>query len=359
MTEKDLNCPDREEIKKCLLGEVSSEKAGVLFNHFSSCAECQEKLSEIDSYSDSVTIDLEASFRAEPFDSESQCQDAVNKASKILSQSSYEKEHPSSSDEQSPSALNQTSLLRTSVGWAIAVAVLGVATLLFVLFLNRGKTELASEGNNEETELVLDPLKPTPTSEQIHSLSDEEFENLLKELKSWQQVECISIRLKQHNPEFDGLLIPEFRDGEVYGLQFSTDAVSDLSPLAALEHLKSISAKGYGELEPDFSVLSPLIGKKKKKGKLKDLSVLKQLSIDRLSIENNPIDDLTSVTDLPLRSLNIRRTNIKSIEPISRGEIADTLVSIELDPRLLQKPESQDVLKQLTKLRTVNGEHFQ
>src|SRR5262249_52171527 len=52
-----------------------------------------------------------------------------------------------------------------------------------------------------------------------------------------EQIQEVREELKKRNPKFDGELIPTVENGEVTGLRFLTDRVSNISPVRALGKL--------------------------------------------------------------------------------------------------------------------------
>ncbi len=59
-------------------------------------------------------------------------------------------------------------------------------------------------------------------------------------LPAAEQVEEVRKELKRRNPDFDGTLTPTIEDDVVTGLAFSTEQVSDVSPVRALTKLKNL-----------------------------------------------------------------------------------------------------------------------
>ena len=53
-------------------------------------------------------------------------------------------------------------------------------------------------------------------------------------LSADQQVQFVAARMQKLNPGFDGKIEPTIENGEVTGLAFQTEHVSDISPLRAL-----------------------------------------------------------------------------------------------------------------------------
>jgi serine/threonine-protein kinase len=167
-----------------------------------------------------------------------------------------------------------------------------------------------------------------------------------------EQVRRVVERLKELNPGFDGEAKPEVDGDIVRSLEFSTKAVTRISPLrafrAATYFLLAGSAAGGGPL----SDLSPLrqipIDRVSVHGtRVPDLSPLRGLGLTELYCSHTPISDLSPIQGMPLRLLacfNTRVRDIKPIEgmPLEELYIAGTQVT-DLTP-----------LRTLTRLRILN-----
>ena len=154
------------------------------------------------------------------------------------------------------------------------------------------------------------PRSPTPTS------------SASPPCRPTQQVEEVRKELMRRNPGFDGKVEHKIEDGVVTGLQFHTDEVDNIAPVRALKGLTSLDCSGA------FM----------KKGKLSDLSPLKDLPLTSLEVGYNRIRDLTplkgmrltylvvyicpNVSDLsplegmPLSRLSIGATSVRDLSPL-------------------------------------------
>jgi formylglycine-generating enzyme required for sulfatase activity len=96
--------------------------------------------------------------------------------------------------------------------------------------------------------------KDKPSSPAIPPLTDADVQRIAA-LPAEQQVEEVRKELVRRSPGFNGALTPTIEDDVVTGLAFSTEQVSDLSPVRALTKIKSLKCAG-GKL----SDISPLRG---------------------------------------------------------------------------------------------------
>ena len=91
------------------------------------------------------------------------------------------------------------------------------------------------------------------------------FEAWVKEvadLPPVQQVRAVAVKLKELNPGFDGSTTHAVAEGVVYRLEFSSEDVSDLSPVRALPGLTYLNCSGGPVKRGKLADLSPLAGMK-------------------------------------------------------------------------------------------------
>jgi hypothetical protein len=104
----------------------------------------------------------------------------------------------------------------------------------------------------------------------ITTFNDPAFKQWMKEvaaLPAEKQVEAVVKKLQELNPGFDGKVAgfwgtgtPRIENGVVTGVGFLTDNVTDISPVRALERLRSLSFGNDRNHRSKFSDLSPLEG---------------------------------------------------------------------------------------------------
>jgi serine/threonine-protein kinase len=115
------------------------------------------------------------------------------------------------------------------------------------------------------------------------------------------QVLKVIAKLKEKNPEFDEKFTHKIENGVVTELGFSTDNVTDISPVRALAGLKSLSCRGSGP----------------GKGKLVDLSPLAVTSLETLHCGFNDVTDLSPLKGLPLKTLYCNYNPLTDLSPLS------------------------------------------
>jgi formylglycine-generating enzyme required for sulfatase activity len=162
------------------------------------------------------------------------------------------------------------------------------------------------------------------------TLDDPAFQQWMKRVAGMpaeKQVEAVSKKLVDLNPEFDGKLTgfagkgtPTIEKGVVTLIWFETDNVSDLSPVRALVGLKSLGCIGTALL----------------KGRLVDLSPLKGMPLTSLHIYRNEVTDLSPLIGMPLTFLHFSETRVSDLSPLHgmplKQLIADTTPVTDLSP---------------------------
>lgn len=114
-------------------------------------------------------------------------------------------------------------------------------------------------------------------------------------LSASQQAEEVSKRLIKLNPGFDGKVETKIVGDSIVELSMVTDRVSDISPLAALKELTSVSLRGS---TVDWNT-------RQGTGKLADIRPLRGMRLKKLDLAYNPIEDISIIEGMPLTELDI------------------------------------------------------
>jgi eukaryotic-like serine/threonine-protein kinase len=120
------------------------------------------------------------------------------------------------------------------------------------------------------------------------------WERSVAALPAAEQVKAVGDRLKELNPDFDEKVAPTIENGVVTGLAFSTDQVSDISPVRVLTQLRSLNCSGSD------------VGR----GQLSDLSPLRGLPLTTLRCLYTSVSDLSPLKGMELTSLDCRHTKV-------------------------------------------------
>ena len=145
----------------------------------------------------------------------------------------------------------------------------------------------------------------------ITTFRDPAFQQWMKEvaaLPAERQVEAVVKKLKELNPGFDGKVTdggyghgtPRVENGVVTEFGFSTDNVTDISPVRALAGLKSLLCSGSGQGT----------------GKLSDLSPLKGMTLMDLNCALTQVADLSPLKGMQLTALWCWDTQVSDLSPL-------------------------------------------
>ena len=132
-------------------------------------------------------------------------------------------------------------------------------------------------------------------------------------LEPQQQVDAVRKKLQEVNPGFDSKVQHKIEDGQVAELRFSSDQVTDISPVRALPHLKRLYCNGspYAEV------------------RLVDLSPLQGMKLTVLECSGTLVADLSPLQGANLNILSCDRTRIMDLSPLKGIK---TLVTINGRP---------------------------
>jgi Leucine-rich repeat (LRR) protein len=227
---------------------------------------------------------------------------------------------------------------------------------------------------------------------------DDAWVKEIAKLPAEKQVEAVTAKLKERNPNYENPLNrSKSSDGVVVELHLAHGPVADISPLRVLTGLQTLEFHGFGnpirlkDLSPlrglklkslrtfwfggsdltplqgmplevlqlrnsaEIADLSPLKGMQLKSldidgqagAKVSDLSPLKGMPLTSLAVGNHPVADLTPLQGMALEYLNIQGTAVKDLSPL-RGL---PLKTINCDI----KPEYAEILRSIKTLKTINA----
>ncbi len=143
-----------------------------------------------------------------------------------------------------------------------------------------------------------------------------------------EQIEAVRKKLVELNPEFDGVLRandktgkPKIENGVVTEIGFSSEKVTDLSPLKGLAGLKALACTGNFRGKSKLSDLSPLTGMPIKSlligfAEVSDLSPLKGMKLTLLRFNDTKVVDLSPLQEMPLTTLHFPATPVSDLSPL-------------------------------------------
>ena len=209
------------------------------------------------------------------------------------------------------------SLLKTSTRWMVFGA---VGTVFFLAVVGLTLWSPKKEPAIEQTPIKTETRTEDPWIAQVRTLPAKE------------QVQAVSEKLKELNDGFSGDVKETIIDGVVVGLEFQTDAVTDISPLRALPGLKSLTCTGSTENKGILADLGPLTGMPLKElhcyyNPIANLAPLEGMKLKVLSCSYTLISDLTPLTQMPLGILNLHTTRVSDLSPIRSCPITELNIS--------------------------------
>lgn len=160
--------------------------------------------------------------------------------------------------------------------------------------------------------------KPAPTQVVSADPADPDAEawgRTVAALPAEEQVEAVAARLKHLNPGFDGKVTHVITGGEVTGLRFSTDQVTDVAPVRVLTKLETLDVSGT---EGSVRVLTgqKFVDVAGTRGKLVDLSPLKGLRLTSLKCSRTKVSDLSPLQGMQLGWLEVGLTDVSDLTPV-------------------------------------------
>ena len=181
------------------------------------------------------------------------------------------------------------------------------------------------KGGHTEITARLEPLeaKPAPAARGTMPMPGfDEWVTQVQAMPAEQQVQAVSDKLIELNPGFDGKVTQQISEGVVLELAFSTDHVTDISPVRALLGLKNLNCSGT--LAANSGVLndlSPLSGMKLRvlgiqATQVTDLSPLRDMTLTHLRCTYAKISDLSPLKGQSLTDLQVENTSVRDLSPL-------------------------------------------
>ena len=176
------------------------------------------------------------------------------------------------------------------------------------------------------------------------------FQQWMKDVQAMpaeNQVEAVSKKLVELNPDFDGKVTdfegkgtPKIENGVVREFGFLTGKVSDISPVRAFAGLKKLScegSKGKNGNDGNLADLSPLKGMQLTNlncifnRQINDISPLAGMPLTSLMLNWSGVSELSPLTGMPLRALFIGGMPITDLTPLERMDLGQLDISLSKD----------------------------
>jgi serine/threonine protein kinase/Leucine-rich repeat (LRR) protein len=163
-----------------------------------------------------------------------------------------------------------------------------------------------------------------PARKPVTDINNPAFQQWMKTvaaLPGEQQVEAVAKKLQEFNPGFDGKETHEIHDRAVTALRFSTDAITDISPVRALRDLTWLDCFGSWGQAARFDNLAPLAGMKLtglacRDTKVADLSPLAGMQLQSLDLGDTRVADLVPLKGMPLENFLCYGTPVVDLTPL-------------------------------------------
>lgn len=192
-------------------------------------------------------------------------------------------------------------------------------------------------------------------------------------MPSAQQLEAVKLKLKESNVGFDGEFVNvSSMAGKITGVKFASDNVADLTPLRALTGLEVLNCPGSSAGKGKLADLSPVKDLPLKElwchfTRVSDLSPLKGMKLTNVRIGETQVSDLTALKDMPLTYLACNGTKVSDLSvlknmPLTYLNCVNTLVT-DLSPlrglplkelKCDFKPEYAPLLRSIKTLEKIN-----
>ncbi len=207
--------------------------------------------------------------------------------------------------------------------WVGAAFLAAVITVVVVVIRNKNGDKIAEinvpPGGTVE---IVDDGKQGGAGIAPKAAEDEAWVMRVAALPAAEQVKAVGARLKELNPGFDGAVAPTIEKDAVTGLKFTTDHVTDISPVRALTHLQTLDMGSYPRNDGLLFDLSPLQGMPLVRldcggTRVADLSPLKGMKLYRLGAQCISASDLTPLQGMPLKSLDLAYAQgVSNVKPL-------------------------------------------
>jgi len=237
-----------------------------------------------------------------------------------------------------PLALSEKVLreVRQRLSAVIALStILVLGTLVAIQWSSRSENRLPEP----QFEVPLDPVFGTSTQPAVQAENPQAPSAVVKEPLAFQKpgfdqwlqgvallsadelVEAVVKMLQELNPRFDGKVNSHIADGVVKDVSFSTQFVTDISPVRALGSLTTLGVGGnYGTVGmiADLSPISTLKLTALDCGytNVSDLVPIRNMKLKYLTCWHNKVTDVSPLAGMPLNHLSIDGLKLADLSPL-------------------------------------------
>jgi anti-sigma factor RsiW len=305
-------CPTSETLSAYALGKLPEDALRQVANHARHCPRCQLALEKVDREYDELIYYLRQHRPEDAAEVEPGLSRALQRAEAVASTVSVNLAEP-------PNRVRGR-----AAQWIFFIGILTVAVMLFAGGILGGLQLARQWGENPEPDTAASPVRtevktppkieptpapvankpeppaPKPTAADLPTGPvGEAFLRAVAALPAEGQAQAVGRKLVELNPGFHGQVhSAAAKENVVEDLGFTTDAVTDISPLRALPGLRTLRCRGSGP----------------GKGKLSDLSPLKNLKLTHLRCQWNRIEDLSPLKGMALENLWCNCNNERDLQ---------------------------------------------
>lgn len=166
--------------------------------------------------------------------------------------------------------------------------------------------------------------KPEQPSKPITDFKSPAFQQWVKDVQAMAaetQVEAVSKKLVELNPNFDGKVTHRLEGGVVTEVGVYSANMTDISPVRALTRLKILKCGTSSNTKGKLANLSPLLGMSLESfncygSEVSDLSPLKGMPLTHLICSNTLVSDLAPLQGMSLESLYCSNAMISDLSPL-------------------------------------------
>jgi eukaryotic-like serine/threonine-protein kinase len=193
-------------------------------------------------------------------------------------------------------------------------------------------------------------------------------------LSAEQQVEQVTAKFQELNPEFKDRIYPTIEEGKIVKLMVFVNKVTDISPVRALTELKYLTVRSGNSERAQFFDLDPIRDLKLEYlecggTSVAELTALAGSSIRVLSCWGTWVQDLAPLKGLPIFFIDCRSSAVSSLSPL-RGiainqlyardcAISDFSPLRDLPLRIVEADfdlaRDADILRSIKSLQQING----
>jgi Leucine-rich repeat (LRR) protein len=184
------------------------------------------------------------------------------------------------------------------------------------------------------TVMPLDDAGPAASASKLFMLDPafHQWVNGTQGLAAEQQVQAVTRKLVELNPDFDGKVTKTIENGVVTEFAFVNDSVADISPVRALARLKTLGCSGSGLGKGRLADLSPLKGMELENlycggTNISDLSPLRGMPLSVLFCGDTPVHDLSPLAGMSMTRISCHHSQVSDLSPLDGMQLTEIVLT--------------------------------